>query len=62
MTTYKQKEWRRPRRYAPRKEFDFIPNKDQIINGAFLDLGKPINKEKHLKAAIYIAAQYNEEI
>jgi len=53
---------RRPRRkqYKP-KVYDFIPSKESIIYGAFLDLGRPLRRD-HLRVARRIACLWGEEI
>lgn len=51
---------RRQKQYKP-KEYDFIPSKESRIRGAFLDLGKPINRN-HLRVARCIACLWGEEI
>ena len=44
-----------------RKVWDFIPNKDQLIYGAFMDLGKP-KPIRYEAAAKRIAAMWGELI
>ena len=59
----KHKEWRRPRlRKSKYKPFDFIPNKEQVIKGAFYDLGRPVGTRSMEAIAKSIAAFYDEEI
>lgn len=52
----------RKRKHKGRKEFDFIPNKEQMIMGAFLDLGKPIKPRQEEAIARMIADLWNEDI
>lgn len=52
----------RPRKYKPRKEFNFIPSKEQQMYGALKDLGKPLNYRKHKLYAKLVASVWDEEI
>ena len=45
-----------------KKEYDFKPSREQMIRGAFYDLGKPVNKKSNEYVAKYIAQQWGEEI
>ena len=45
-----------------KKEHDFKPSREQMIRGAFYDLGKPVNKKPTEHIAKYIAQQWGEEI
>lgn len=54
--------YRRPRQKHERKPFDFIPRKEQIIRGAFFDLGKPVRNIDHVGITHRIAQIWGEEI
>jgi hypothetical protein len=45
-----------------KKEYDFIPNKEQIIMGALKDLGKKINYTYMRFITCRIATMYDEDL
>jgi hypothetical protein len=49
------------RKWYKQKEYDFIPNKASVIYGAFLDLGRPVNRNP-LRVARSIACMWGEDI